>query len=52
MTEQPLEDDMPVDPDAQEYDDSDEGADDAGVPVKSVYGSEEKADDVPEAAAE
>lgn len=53
MTEQP-DDDMPVDPDALEYDDSDEGADDAGEPITSVHGSEElvwegDADVVPEA---
>lgn len=42
---------MPVDPDAHAYDDSDEGADDLGIPVKSVYGSEEQ-DAVPDAEAE
>lgn len=49
MSEQPDgvhvdDDDMPHDPDAQEYDDSDEGVDENGVPVRSVDGSEEDAD--------
>jgi hypothetical protein len=41
VTEQPLEDDTPVDPDAHLYDDSEEGADESGAPVLSVHGSEE-----------
>lgn len=39
MSEQPQD---PVDPDADEYDDTDEGADEDGTPVTSVHGSEEK----------
>lgn len=30
----------PVDPDADVYDDSDEGADNDGTPITSVHGSE------------
>lgn len=32
----------PVDPDALEYDDSEEGADETGTPVVSVDGSEDQ----------
>lgn len=48
MTEQPLEDDMPLDPEAHLYDDSEEGTNDNGVPIKSEFGSEEN-DAVPDA---
>lgn len=39
--ELPFEDDEPVDPNAHEFDDSDEGTDERGNPVTSVEGSEE-----------
>lgn len=41
VDEIPLEDDEPTDPQAHEFDDSDEGALDDGTPVTSVHGSEE-----------
>jgi hypothetical protein len=40
--DEPLEDDMPLDPDTHEYSDDEEGADQLGLPVTSVYGSEER----------
>jgi hypothetical protein len=40
--ELPFETDEPVDPDAHEFDDSDEGTDAEGVPVRSVEGSEKQ----------
>lgn len=46
MSEQPdgvhvPADDMPVDPDAQAYSDDEEGADELGLPVTSIDGSED-----------
>jgi hypothetical protein len=35
------DDDLPVDPQTHEFDDSVEGVDGGGAPVTSVYGSEE-----------
>jgi hypothetical protein len=36
----PFDDDEPVDPNAHEFDDADEGADDNGTPITSLNGSE------------
>lgn len=40
MTAIPADDDMPIDPDHDDFDDSAEGVDDDNQPVPSVGGSE------------